>query len=391
MNLSYRAKSFTESVIREMTRVCDEMNGINLSQGFPDFAAPQEIKEAAVKAIKEDINQYSVTFGSPALRQAIARKALEFNNILADPETEITVTCGATEAMISTMNALINPGDEVVIFEPFYENYGPDTILSGAEPKFVSLYPPAWNYDYEELKAAFSDKTKAIIINTPNNPTGKVFSRTELEEIADLCIKHDAIAVCDEIYEHIVYDNNRHTSMATLDEMKDRTVTINSISKTYSLTGWRIGWAIANSEITQSIRTVHDFLTVGAPSPLQEAAAHALTLDDSYYDQLQSRYTQARSFMYDTLVNNWFKPYPCQGAYYFLTDANDWMREMNIKNDTEFSLQLIKLTGVATVPGTSFYSDKTKESGFVRFCFCKSEQTLIAAAEALGTLKAHIY
>ena len=280
---SDRASKFTESVIREMTRVCLKHDGVNLAQGFPDFPAPAEIKEAAMRAIQADLNQYAITWGEPNLRQAIAEKFAWYNGVTIDPEREITVCCGATEAMISSLMAVVNPGEEVIVFEPFYENYGPDTILSGAKPRFITLHEPDWHFDEKELTKAFNNKTKAIIINTPNNPTGKVFSREELQFIADLCLKWGVIAVTDEIYEHILYDGAKHISMASLAGMRDQTITINSISKTYSLTGWRVGWAIAPEHLTTSIRKVHDFLTVGAPHPLQEAAATALKIDRSYY------------------------------------------------------------------------------------------------------------
>ncbi|MFA5195496.1 MAG: aminotransferase class I/II-fold pyridoxal phosphate-dependent enzyme, partial [Bacteroidales bacterium] len=271
-HLSYITETFTESVIREMTRISDAMDGLNLSQGFPDFESPLLIKEAAIRAIKSNKNQYPVTFGEPELREAISKKILKYNNIIANPSTEITVTCGATEAMLATLKAIINPGDEIIIFEPFYENYGPDGILSGATLKFVKLYAPDWHIDFDELSAAFNNKTKAIIINTPNNPTGKVFSFSEMKEISKLCEKWDTYAITDEIYEHILYDNSVHISLASLPGMAERTITINSISKTYSVTGWRVGWAVASPEITARIRKVHDFLTVGAPTPFQHAA-----------------------------------------------------------------------------------------------------------------------
>ena len=312
--LSYITEKFTESVIREMTRICDAAGGYNLSQGFPDFAASDEIKRSAIEAILADHNQYPVTFGEPRLRQAIALKAAKYNKIEANPETEITVTCGATEAMIATLEAIINPGDEIIVFEPFYENYGPDGILAGATPRYVTLYPPAWNYQPEELAAAFNNNTKAIIINTPNNPTGKVFFKQELEEIAQLCQKWDCLAITDEIYEHILYDDAKHISIASLEGMNKRTVTINSISKTYSVTGWRVGWALAEEKITQRIRKVHDFLTVGAPTPFQEAAVFALSMPDSYYETLQRRYLKARNFLFDLLREVEFKPFLPKGA-----------------------------------------------------------------------------
>ncbi len=293
---SERAMRFTESVIREMTRVCLKHQGVNLAQGFPDFPAPAEIKEAAIRAIQGDFNQYAITWGAPVLRQAIAEKFAWYNGVTVDPETEITVCCGSTESMIASLMAIVNPGEEVIVFEPFYENYGPDTILCGSHPVFVTLHEPDWHFDERDLARAFTNKTKAIVINTPNNPTGKVFSREELQFIADLCLKWGVVAVTDEIYEHILFDGAEHTSLASLPGMRDQTITINSISKTYSLTGWRVGWAIASPRLTASIRKVHDFLTVGAPHPLQEAAAVALRMDRSYYSTLAREYQERRDY-----------------------------------------------------------------------------------------------
>lgn len=387
MELSKITTSFTESVIREMTRICDAVNGINLSQGFPDFSTNEKIKNAAVRAILDDVNQYSVTYGSPNLRKGISKKAQTFNNIMnVDPEEEVTVTCGATEAMICALKAVINPGDEVIIFEPFYENYGPDAILSGAKAKYITLHPPKWEFDYDELRKAFNDKTKAIIINTPNNPTGKVFTKKELEYIASLCNEFDALAICDEIYEHITYDGTKHISMASLTNMRDRTITINSVSKTYSVTGWRVGWAIAPPKITKAIRTVHDFLTIGAPAPLQEAAAYCMELEEEYYDQLCKHYYEARDYMYKVLVDNGFKPYMSSGAYYFITNCDELMKKYSINDDFEFSKFLIDKIGIATVPGTSFYSDNNRGKNQVRFCYCKSWDTLFESAKRLNKL-----
>jgi aspartate/methionine/tyrosine aminotransferase len=385
--LSYITERFTESVIREMTRICDAAGGYNLSQGMPDFEAPMEIKKAAIEAIQGDCNQYPVTFGEPHLREAIAWKAEKYNMIRCSPDTDITVTCGSTEAMISTLKAIINPGDEVVIFEPFYENYGPDAILSGATPRYVTLYPPHWDYEPEELRAAFNEKTKAIIINTPNNPTGKVFSREELEEISELCRRWDCFAVTDEIYEHIVYDGRKHVSIASLDGMAGRTVTINSISKTYSVTGWRVGWAIACGKITDRIRKVHDFLTVGAPTPFQNAAVVALNIDEGYYERLRTRYLEARDLLYRIVESSGFRPYMPEGAYYIMADAEELMERFDVKDDFSFSKKLIELTKVATVPGSSFYATPDKGIHQVRFCFCKKEQTLRRVEENFDRLK----
>ena len=384
--LSYITETFTESVIREMTRICDDVGGYNLSQGFPDFEAPEEIKEAAIRAILNGCNQYPVTFGEPKLREAIAKKVADYNKIKCEPETDITVTCGATEAMIATLKAIINPGDEVIIFEPFYENYGPDTILSGATPRYVTLRPPNWDYSSEELTSAFNEKTKAIIINTPHNPTGKVFSKNELQEIANLCIKWDCFAVTDEIYEHILYDGEEHISIASLDGMADRTITINSISKTYSVTGWRVGWAIANAKITSRIRKVHDFFTVGAPTPFQEAAAFALSMPESYYESLRLRYDQLRNFLFAVLSEVGFKPFLPKGSYYIIAETDELMEKLSVEDDFSFSRKLIELTGVATVPGTSFYASPNKGLNQVRFAFCKKLETLESVERRLRRL-----
>ncbi|BCJ94403.1 aminotransferase [Anaerocolumna cellulosilytica] len=386
MQLSKTASSFTESVIREMTRICDSVNGINLSQGFPDFPTEEVIKNAAVKAILEDVNQYSVTFGSENLRRAIANKVKRFNNLTVDAENEITVTCGATEAMLCALKAVINPGDEVIIFEPFYENYGPDVILSGAAARYITLHPPKWQFDYEELRRAFNEKTKAIVINTPNNPTGKVFSKTELEYIAKLCKEFNALAICDEIYEHITYDGETHISIASLPGMYERSITINSASKTYSVTGWRVGWAIAPPNITKLIRTVHDFMTVGAPAPLQEAVAYCMELKEDYYNKLCNHYYEARNYMSKVLVDCGFELYEAQGAYYFLVNCEQLMKQFSVKDDFEFSRALIEKTGIATVPGTSFYVNKLKGFHQVRFCYCKSFDTLYESEKRLRKL-----
>lgn len=384
--LSYITETFTESVIREMTRICDAAGGINLSQGFPDFPCPDELKEAAIAAIRGDLNQYPVTFGEPELREAIARKAASYNGIACDPADGITVTCGATEAMLATLKAIINPGDEIIVFEPYYENYGPDGILSGATPRYVTLHAPDWIYDPAELRAAFGPKTKAIIINTPNNPTGKVFTRAELEEIAALCREWDCFAVTDEIYEHILYDGAVHVSMASLPGMAERTVTINSISKTYSVTGWRVGWAIAPPEVTRRIRKVHDFMTVGAPTPLQHAAVRGLALPAAYYERLRSHYEQARGFLLTALAEAEFEPSLPRGAYYTMTGMGPLKARLGASDDTDFSRKLIDVTGIATVPGSSFYCEPSRGADQVRFCFCKNWETLRLAKERLARL-----
>ncbi len=380
---SDRALKFTESVIREMTRICLKHKGVNLAQGFPDFPAPAEIKEAAVRAIHSDINQYAITWGTPNLRQAIAEKFAWYNGVTIDPEREITVCCGSTEAMISSLMAIVNSSEEVIVFEPFYENYGPDTILCDAKPRFITLHEPDWHFDEKELAQTLNNKTKAIIINTPNNPTGKVFSREELQSIADLCLKWGVIAVTDEIYEHILYDGAKHVSIASLPGMRDHTITINSISKTYSLTGWRVGWAIAPASLTASIRKVHDFLTVGAPHPLQEAAATALRINRSYYQTLAKEYEERRDFLAQALDEAGFRIYHPHGAYYIMTDV----KHFGVSDDVAFAIQLVEKYGVATVPGSSFYSRSSLGTTKVRFCFPKKRETLELAAEKLKNFK----
>jgi aspartate/methionine/tyrosine aminotransferase len=380
---SNRALKFTESVIREMTRICLAHQGVNLAQGFPDFPAPAEIKEAAVKAIRADLNQYAITWGEPNLRQAITEKFAWYNGVTIDPEREITVCCGSTEAMISSLMAIVNSGEEVIVFEPFYENYGPDTILCDAKPQFITLHEPDWHFDEQELTRAFTNKTKAIIINTPNNPTGKVFSREELQFIADLCLKWGVIAVTDEIYEHILYDGAQHISIASLPGMRDQTITINSVSKTYSLTGWRVGWAIAPASLTASIRKVHDFLTVGAPHPLQEAAAVALRMDRGYYENLAKEYQVKRNFFLPVLQEAGFGVFSPAGAYYIMTDIS----RFGFSDDVKFAMYLVEKLGVATVPGSSFYSRPSSGATKIRFCFPKKMETLQEAAEKLRKFK----
>jgi aminotransferase len=382
--LSSKTTQFTESVIREMTRLAIQYKAVNLSQGFPDFPAPIEIKRAAQEAIAADINQYAITWGSKNLRNAIAEKFSRTNGISIDPEREITVCCGSTEAMMSAMMAIINPGDEVVVFEPFYENYGPDAILSGAQPRFVKLHPPDWKFDPQELAAVFGTKTKAIILNTPNNPTGKVFERAELEQIRDLCVRWNAFAITDEIYEHMLYDGAKHISMATLDGMRDRTITINALSKTYSVTGWRVGWAIAPPEATSSIRKVHDFLTVGAAAPLQEAGAAALHFPQDYYDALAREYTARRDRLLGILGNAGFRCFKPRGAYYIMTDISPF----GFPDDVAFAKYLVTEIGVAAVPGSSFYRNPADGRNHLRFTFCKTEKTFQAAAERLAKLNA---
>ena len=391
--LSAKAEQFTESVIREMTRLALRHGAVNLSQGFPDFAAPAEIKEAARKAISDDINQYAITWGAKPLRDAIVEKFERTQGIRVDPEREITICCGSTEAMMSSMMAIINPGDEIVVFEPFYENYGPDAILSGATPRFVRLRPPDWSYDERELAAAFGPHTKAIILNTPNNPTGKVFTRAELEFIRDLCVRWNAFCITDEIYEHILYDGAEHISMARIDGMRERTIVINGMSKTYSVTGWRVGWAIAPPEATQSIRKVHDFLTVGAAAPLQQAGASALHSPQSYYDKLAASYAEKRERLLKILTAAGFTVFKPRGAYYIMTDISrfpdpDPARFPADTKDVRFAKYLVEEIGVAVVPGSSFYNDARDGASQVRFTFCKKEETLAAAEARLSRLHA---
>jgi len=395
--LSAKAEQFTESVIREMTRLALKHGAVNLSQGFPDFAAPAEIKEAARQAISDDINQYAITWGAKALRDAIVEKFERTQGIRIDPEREITICCGSTEAMMSAMMAIINPGDEIVVFEPYYENYGPDAILSGATPRFVKMSPPkdessVWTYDEDELAGAFGPKTKAIILNTPNNPTGKVFTRAELEFIRDLCVRWNAFCITDEIYEHILYDGTEHITMARIDGMRGRTIVINGMSKTYSVTGWRVGWAIAPAEATASIRKVHDFLTVGAAAPLQQAGAIALKQPQSYYDKLAASYAGKRARLLKILTQAGFAVFKPRGAYYIMTDISrfpdpDPVRFPAATRDVRFSKYLVEEIGVATVPGSSFYNHPSDGATQVRFTFCKKEETLAAAEQRLAQLK----
>ena len=387
MDLSRVTQQFTESIIRDMTRVALRHPGsINLAQGFPDFPAPESIKNTAIEAIQRDKNQYAITWGTASLREAIAVKARHYNRIEADPDKNITVTCGATEAMMASLKAVINPGDEIIIFEPFYENYGPDCLLSGATPRYIRLRPPDWSFDFGELENIFNSKIKAIVINTPNNPTGKVFSEEELRFIARFCVKYDVIAITDEIYEHILYDDHSHLSIASFPEMAERSITINSISKTYSLTGWRVGWAIASDRITREIRKVHDFLTVGAATPLQEGAAFALTLGEEYYRWLAEFYQNARDTLYSALLETDLHPYKPAGAYYIMCECTDFMQRHQLPNSLELAYFLVKNIGVATVPGSSFYSDPGYGQFQIRFCFCKNPETLQKAQSYLSKI-----
>ena len=389
-HVSRKANSFTESVIREMTREALKHGAVNLSQGFPDFAAPEDIKRKAMEAIEQDVNQYAITWGAKTFRDAITRKTKWHLGLEIDPETEITVTCGSTEGMIAAMMATVDPGDEVIVFEPFYENYAPDAILSDAKPRYVSLRAPEWTFDPQELRAAFSEKTKAIIVCNPNNPTGKVFTQEEMQYIASLCQEFDALCFTDEIYEHILYPREgadiRHISMAQIEGMRDRTVVVNSMSKTYSVTGWRVGYCIAPPDITGGIRKVHDFLTVGAAAPLQAAGAYALSLPTEYYEKLETEYRARRDLLLPVLEDAGFSTFVPDGAYYIMTDISAF----GFSNDVEFTRHLIREIGVACVPGSSFYSVSQNGQQQVRFCFCKSDETLNRAAERLAKLRSRI-
>ncbi len=373
-----RTEGFTESVIREMTRLAAAHDAINLAQGFPNFAAPAELKEAAKRAIDADINQYAITWGARSLRDALARTYADLYGMPVDPETMLTVTCGATEAMISTLLAIVDPGDEVIVLEPFYENYGPDADIAGATPVHVPLRPPANSFDRDELAGAFSSRTKAIVVNTPNNPTGRVFTREELSYIASLCVEHDVVAVTDEIYEHIRY-TGEHIPIATLPGMADRTVTISGASKTFSVTGWRVGWIVAPPTLSGAIRKVHDFVTVGAPAPLQEAVAAGLGLGRPYYDGLAAGYRARRDLLVGALERAGFAPRPPEGAYYVLCDISPF----GFDDDVAFARWLVSEVGVAGVPGSSFYSRPELGRHLIRFTFCKTDEVLRAAAERL--------
>ena len=380
---SHRIENFTESVIREMTRLAMRHGAINLAQGFPDFPAPAALKQAAADAIAADINQYAITWGAKPFRDAIAAKYARTYGMQFDPEREITVCCGATEGMVASMLACLNPGDEVVLFEPFYENYGPDTQLCGAERRFVKLYAPDWTFDPDELRRAFNPRTKAIILNSPNNPTGKVYTRAELEMIAALCQEFDTLAITDEIYEHILYDGVVHIPIASLPGMRERSILVNSMSKTYSVTGWRVGWVLAPPDLTDSIRKVHDFLTVGAAAPLQAAGVMALGWGEEYYQHLSAEYSARRDHVVESLENAGFKCHLPHGAYYVMTDISGF----GFADDVSFVRHLIETIGIAAVPGSSFFSHAGDGAQKVRFCFCKKYETLESARQQLGRLK----
>lgn len=385
MKSSKKANQFTESVIREMTRLANKHGAVNLAQGFPDFDAPAEVVEAAVDALRGGLNQYAITWGAKSLRDSIAHYHCRWYGMDVDPEEEITVCCGSTEAMISSILASVDPGEELIVFEPFYENYGPDAILSGARPRFVPMSAPDWRIDWDALEGAFGKKTAAVVLNTPNNPTGKVFSADELQRIAELCVGFDALCITDEIYDQMTFDGRKHVPMASLPGMRERTVTINAMSKTFAVTGWRVGWAVASPAITGAIRKVHDFVTVGAAHPLQEAGSKALLLPDSYFQSLAPFYRERRDIMEQILADAGFLPARPRGAYYMMAD----IRPFGADDDVEFSRWLVEDIGVAVVPGSSFFSDPSDGRHWVRFCFCKEINTLEEAGKRLRKIKNH--
>ena len=391
--LSDKSTRFTESVIRGMTQLCLRHNAINLSQGTPAYQPPPEVTAAAIEAIQEGYNQYSITWGAPIFREAIAEKMTAFNGIPTDPDRNVTVTCGSTEGMLSALLAIINPNDEIIIFEPFYENYGPDTIISGAKPVYVALQETTasdgttrFTYDAAELEAAFSPNTKAIVINTPNNPLGKVFTTAELQQIADLCCEYDCLAITDEIYEHMIYDEKPHISIGSLPQMRERTITVSGLSKAYSMTGWRLGYVIAPETLTDAIRKMHDFLTVGAPHPLQRAGAVALHLPPSYHQELVAKYDKNRKRLLTSLTKAGFRCHPPEGAYYIMTDITDF----GFPDDTAFAHWLVKEIGVGGVPGSSFYSRPNLGKTKFRFMFSMADDILAEAGERLMQVKTKI-
>jgi aspartate/methionine/tyrosine aminotransferase len=379
---SARIGEFKESVIREMTRLALQHGAVNLAQGFPDFPAPAEVKAAAQTAIADDLNQYPITWGAKPFRDAIARSMQRFHGLMVDPEREITVCCGATEGMIATLLALIDPGDEVIVFEPFYENYWPDSQMTGAKCRYVRLRPPDWTFSLDELRAAFTKKTRAVILNSPNNPTGMVFSLEQLKVIGELCEEYDCLLITDEIYEHIVFGGKTHIPPMTLGSLRQRCVAINSLSKTFSVTGWRVGWVVAPPELTSSIRKVHDFLTVGAATPLQHAGVAALALPDTYFAELARNYEAKRNLLVGILEKVGFRCYTPHGAYYVMCDASS----LGFPDDVALCRHLIEEIGIAAVPGSSFFQDPTAGLQMVRFCFAKRTETLEAAAERLTRL-----
>jgi aminotransferase len=381
--ISEKASRFTESVIRGMSIEALKYDAVNLAQGMPDFPAPQVLKDAACRAIQDDINQYAVTWGARELRHAIAEHASWHLGLAVDPENEITVTCGSTEAMLVALLAVINPGDEVILSQPFYENYWPDCVLAGAIPRFAPVRPPHWKYDPDELAAAFNDRTKAIVLCNPNNPTGAVCTREDLEAIAALCRKWNVIAITDEIYEHIIYDGRPHVAIAALDGMRERSVTISGMSKTYAVTGWRIGTIIGPPGLSKSFRQIHDFVSIGAAAPLQQAGAVAYRLPRDYYARLAADYQARRDRLCEALWNVGFAFEPPQGAYYIMAN----IEAFGVDDDVEFARHLVRNVGVATVPGSSFFQDKALGRRYIRFCFCKRNETLDDAARRLQTLR----
>jgi aspartate/methionine/tyrosine aminotransferase len=385
MRTAARTHTFTESMIREMTRIANRTGAVNLAQGFPDFSMPQEMKDAACGAIQGDINQYAITWGSVELRRATAEKYAKWYGMNVDPETDITVCCGATEAMATVFLALVDPGEEVVVIEPYYENYGPDAILSDAKPVYVPLEPPDWRFDPERLKRAFNRHTRAVVVNTPHNPTGRVFTHEELKLIAELCVEHDAVAFTDEIYEHILYEGEHHV-LATFPGMRDRTVTISGLSKTFSCTGWRLGYAIAPQALSSAIRKVHDFLTVGAPAPLQQAGAIGMALGPDYYEDLAREYLERRDLLIPALRDAGFSCVTPEGSYYVLADFSN----LSDLTDVPFAMWLAEEIGIATVPGSTFYHDPEIAKRYTRFAFCKKLETLERAGERLAALSARV-
>jgi aminotransferase len=381
--ISRKASRFTESVIRGMSIEALKYDAVNLAQGMPDFPAPQVLKDAACRAIQDDVNQYAITWGARELRHAVAEHAAWHLGLGIDPETEITVTCGSTEAMLVVLTSVINPGDEVILSQPFYENYWPDCVLAGATPRFVPVRPPHWRFDPDELAAAFNDRTKAVILCNPNNPTGAVYSREDLEVVAALCRKWDVIAVTDEIYEHILYDGRTHVALAGLDGMRERSVTISGMSKTYAVTGWRVGTILAPPGLTRSFRQIHDFVSIGAAAPLQEAGAVAYRLPRDYYQKLAADYQARRDRLCKVLWDVGFEFDPPEGAYYIMAGIDAF----GAQDDVAFARHLVRDVGVATVPGSSFFQDKELGARYIRFCFCKRDETLDAAAERLRTLR----
>ena len=370
-----------------MTRVVNQHGGVNLAQGMPNFRPPQALVDAAHQALDGDFHQYAITWGTPRLRHAVADKYRRFYGMEVDPERHVTICCGSTETMLSTLLAVLNPGDEVIVFEPFYENYAPGCIIAGAVPIWVPLEPPDFSFDPDRLARAVTPRTKAVIFNSPNNPSGKVFARADLQAIADLCLRHDLLAITDEIYEHIVYDGLGHTPIATLPGMADRTITISGVSKSYSVTGWRIGWAVAAPEISVGIRRAHDFVTVGAPHPLQEAAVTALALPDAYYGDLRESYQRRRDMLFGAVERAGFTAWKPRGAYYILTDAGHFIKALGLEDDMAFAMWLIKECGVASVPGSSFYAHPELGRTKIRFCFPKTDDVLTEAGEWLQKLR----